>query len=228
MFNPDGTEDMCGNGLRCVALWAHRAGWADASCFTIATKEGPRQVEILGLDGPQGQVRVDMGVPRSAPADIPFLGPPSPAGLDDWCLTSLSPSAGAGLYIAAVNTGSTHTVIFGEAPSEEEFRSVSPLIETHPLFPERTSVLVGDADGPKQYQRAYLGARGGRDMGVWHGGVCGRCSARLLALVSDGPVDMASRGGTLRIDWPGAGHQIRMTGPAQVVFEGEIEIDAAR
>ena len=227
MFNPDGSEDMCGNGLRCVALWAHRVGWTEAACFRIASKEGPREVEILSLDGAQGVVRVDMGVPHPAPSDIPFLGTARAPGFDDSVLGYPLALDGEAYSINAVNTGSTHTVIFGDAPSEDEFRRVSPQLETHPLFPDRTSVLWATPGGRSRISVRIWERGTGETWGCGTGACAVGVLARVLALVPEGPVDVESKGGTLRIDWPGAGQQIRMTGPAQVVYGGEVVLDAA-
>jgi len=227
MFNPDGSEDMCGNGLRCVALWAHRAGWTRGACFVVATKEGLRRVEMLDTGEAQGLVRVDMGLPRFAPADIPFLGTSNLSTADDSVLRSPLTVDGETYAIASVNTGSTHTVIFGDAPSEDEFRRVSPIIETHPLFPERTSVLWATLTGQSSIQVRIWERGAGETWGCGTGACAVGVLARVLKLVPEGAVDVVSKGGTLRIDWPGAGQEIRMTGPAQVVFEGEVESDAA-
>lgn len=223
MFNPDGSEDMCGNGLRCVALWAHGASWAGADCFTVATKEGPREVKIVGLDLAQGMVRAGMGVPRFAPADIPFLGAGTEPAQGGMVLGSPLAIDGSIYSLNLANTGSTHAVIFGPAPTEDVFQRVSPQIEMQPLFPARTSVLW-----------ATRGSKGGFAVRIWERGAgetwgcgTGACAvgvlARVLELTPPGPVDVTSRGGTLQIDWPEAGAEIRMTGPAQSVFEGELE-----
>src|SRR5579884_1298357 len=78
MFNPDGTEDMCGNGLRCAVLWALREGWIGPGAggpFTVWTKEDPRRCRIVaaGDDLLRGTVEVDMGRPKLAPAEIACL-----------------------------------------------------------------------------------------------------------------------------------------------------------
>ncbi len=227
MFNPDGSEDMCGNGLRCMALWAHRAGWTGTACFAVATKEGPRRVEILDTGDAQGLVRVGMGLPHFAPADIPFLGTSHLPDANNQVLHYPLNVDGETYSIAAVNTGSTHTVIFGDAPSEETFQRVSPLIETHALFPERTSVLWATVAGLGSIHVRIWERGAGETWGCGTGACAVGVLARVLSLVPDGPVDVVSKGGTLRIGWPGAGQEIQMTGPAQIAFEGDIEINAA-
>lgn len=222
MFNPDGSEDMCGNGLRCVAVWAHRAGWIEASSFQVATKDGLRGVELLDAGSMQALVRVDMGRPRFAPADVPFLGQRNLPGTGDAVLGVPLTVDGKAYVINSINTGSTHTVIFGDAPSEDEFRRASPCIETHPLFPSRTSVLWATLTGESIITVRIWERGAGETWGCGTGACAVGVLALFLRLVPPGPVDVVSRGGTLRIDWPGIGHDIGMTGPAQVVFEGSI------
>ena len=124
MFNPDGTEDMCGNGLRCAGLWAHRAGWVTAeAAFSVATKEGPKAMRLLEVaeDGQAGSLRVGMGLPKFAPADIPFCASGSPriGGGGGRIVGYPLDVLGETYFITALNTGSTHTVIFGVVPPDE-------------------------------------------------------------------------------------------------------------
>ena len=226
MFNPDGTEDMCGNGLRCVSLWAYRAGWlAGQTQFTVAALDGPRAVEMLsvGEDGRTAELGVDMGIPLFDPKSLPFCGADEP-------MTVNYPLAVGGeeFLITVVNTGSTHTVIFGPQPSEEVFQRVSPLIENHPLFPERTSVLWATPRDP-----------GAIDIRIWERGAgetlgcgTGACAVGVAAVLNhlaapNAPLDIVSKGGTLRITWPGEDASVFMAGPAQFVYEGDITLDRA-
>ena len=221
MFNPDGTEDMCGNGLRCVSLWAWRAGWLGMETeFAVAVKDGFRAVRVLHADpdGRNGLLGVDMGVPLFAPAQIPFCGPAGDAVIG-FPLTV----GGEALTLTAINTGSTHTVIFGPSPTEEVFQRVSPLLETHPLFPERTSVLWATPGGDNRVA-VRIWERGAGE--TWGCGT-GACAVGVAAVVSGlsapgVPIDVVSKGGTLQITWAGGDSSVAMVGPAQVVFDGVI------
>lgn len=219
MFNPDGTEDMCGNGLRCAGLWMHRAGWVNGEQFTIATREGPRLVELLNADDTQGLLRVNMGTPHLLAGDIPFTG--TAGRVVDFPLTV----GGREVRVTSLNTGSAHTVIFGPAPDEDAFQRISPLIENHTLFPERTSVLwatpgAGGAFAVRIWERGV-----GETLGCGTGACAVGVAAQLQGLAGTEPVDIVSRGGTLRIAW--AGRDVMMTGPAQVVFEGDFAFGRA-
>ncbi len=231
MFNPDGTEDMCGNGLRCVSLWAYRAGWLGGQTqFTVAALDGARRVELLSVSGDErtAEFGVDMGVPLFAPNLLPFCG----AG--ETAIAGYPLAVGGGEFlITVVNTGSTHTVTFGPPPDEEVFQRVSPLIENHPLFPERTSVLWATPRKPDTHDIRIF------DIRIWERGAgetlgcgTGACAVGVAAVLSqysepNMPLDIVSKGGTLRITWPGEGTSVFMAGPAQFVYEGDIALDRA-
>ena len=176
MFNPDGSEDTCGNGLRCVSLWAHRAGWLRAhGVHRDDRKDGVRAVRLLEV-AEDGTTRrtfgVEMGVPKFEPADSAVRGP---AGRTHRRLSvhrrrqDLSRSRSS---IRAARTRSSSTT---RRPTKRRSRRVSPLIENHPLFPERTSVLWATPLDDSRYRRPHLGARSGRNAGLRHGRMCGGC-----------------------------------------------------
>ena len=223
MFNPDGTEDMCGNGLRCVSLWASRAGWlAGRTEFTVAVKEGAREVRLLETaeTGQIASIGVDMGEPQFESEHLPFCAAKGQRILG-YPLT-----VGEGVYsITSVNTGSTHTVIFGEAPTEEIFQRVSPQIENHVLFPERTSVLWATPQGDHSFNVRIWERGVGETLGCGTGACAVGAAAVVRGLCAAGePIAVISRGGTLSITWQGEGHPVDMVGPAHFVFEGELDI----
>jgi diaminopimelate epimerase len=208
MWNPDGTEDMCGNGLRCIARVAHLRGYAGHEFF-VETVAGLRSARIEA----DGNVRVSMGEPCWEAADIPMTAP------DGISPREYHLEADGESYLASsLSTGSTHTVIWrDELPSDEEFFRVSPRIENHPRFPDRTTVLWAAVAG------------GGVSLRIWERGVgetlacgTGACAAAVAALdtgrVNHGPVQVQSKGGVLKIEWIDDG--IWKTGPAEIVYEG--------
>ena len=230
MFNPDGSEDMCGNGLRCVSLWALRAGWlAGRTEFTVVVKDGSRNVRLLDVaeDGRAATLGADMGVPRFDPEHLPFC-----AALGTRVVGYPLTVEGKTFHLTVVNTGSTHAVIFGVVPPDEEmFQRVSPLIENHPLFPERTSVLWATPQGDSTVAVRIWERGAGETLGCGTGACAVGVAAQLYQTVGiDGvkpTVDVASKGGTLRITWPGEGAPIDMTGPAQIVYDGDFALDPA-
>ena len=224
MFNPDGSEDMCGNGLRCVSLFSHGATWmSDQTEFTVTVKDGTRRVQRLDVseDGKNGTFNVDMGVPQFAPEKLPIT---SAEALPDRVIRCPLMVDGQVYEITSVNTGSTHTVIFGPQPDEEVFQRVSPLIENDPLFPERTSVLWATPRNASTIDIRIWERGAGETLGCGTGACAVGVAAVLNEIAAAGtPLDIVSKGGTLRITWPGEDAPVHMAGPAQIVYLGEFE-----
>ena len=229
MFNPDGTEDMCGNGLRCVSLWAYRAGWLGGQTqFTVAAKDGrsagATAVSQLKM-GVTAELGVDMGVPQFDPENLPFCAAP----LDAAIVRLSADGRRRGLPDHGRQHGQhAHGHFWAAARRKKTFQRVSPLIENHPLFPERTSVLWATPRDDDTVRHSYLGARRRRDTRLRHGRLRGRrggaCSKHLAA--PNTPLDIVSKGGTLRITWPGEDAPVIMIGPGPDSFtEGDIALD---
>ena len=212
MFNPDGTEDECGNGLRCAALYAHRRGLVDRTEFTVQALSGIKAARVEPGSALEAQVTIDLGRADLSPAAVPVqhsgenaLG--IPLEVD-----------GETLEVHSLSTGTAHTVIF-QMPDEARFQRLSPLLEHHPAFPERTSIMWTELTGPDS-----------ANIRIWERGVgetlaCGTgASAVAVAAHLSGQagnrVAVTSRGGTLTID-VSPELEIRLTGPAAFVFDGE-------
>ena len=215
MWNPDGSEDMCGNGLRCIAALAHRRGYAPQD-FTAQTLAGLRQISILE----NGLVRAAMGEPQLERSLIP-MDAPSEKFADGSALDYTLPVDERQIpHVSSLSTGSTHTVIFGEHPSESDFQQLSPFIENHVWFPDRTSVLWANIVGDN-HLRLRIWERGvGETLACGTGACAAAVAARITNRCGD-TVRVESRGGVLIVEWrPGA--EIFMTGPAQIVCEGTL------
>ncbi|MCS6922945.1 MAG: diaminopimelate epimerase [Fimbriimonadales bacterium] len=213
MFNPDGTEDFCGNGLRCAARFAYERGYVNAPEFAIETLGGQIVPVAIHLrDAQVDAVTIELPPPRFHPRDLPALA--DGEYIEDFPLTV----GGHTLRIACVNTGTTHTVLFGDTlPDDARFLELSPRIETHPMFPERTSVLWAVV-----VSRAEVRVR------IWERGVgetlgCGSGAAAVAVLAYragwvDSEVRVVSRGGTLRVRYDPP--RLFLTGQANWLFEG--------
>ncbi|MHB0913581.1 MAG: diaminopimelate epimerase [Armatimonadota bacterium] len=207
MFNSDGSEDVCGNGLRCVAAYVCREGYAGSRKLVIEQRGHLHEVELISCD----QIRAEMGSPSLRAEDLPAnLGVPE---IIDYPL-----EAGGGVYrITCVQTGSPHAVIF--APLSDFWEvppAVSAAIEVHPAFPERVSVtwccaVSRDALKIHTWERAV-----GPTLGCGTGACAALVAANILGL-SERAASVTSPGGTLQIEWV---ENLCMTGPARAVFEG--------
>ena len=181
MFNPDGTEDFCGNGLRCSALHAARLGLVGPDHLI---EHFGRVVQARVQS--DGQVSVAIGVAVYDPEMVPLNLELHPGELveEEVC----------GLVGTAVNTGTTHFVAFlDELPSDAEIARIGPLVEHDPLFPKRTSVIFAKPDGERDL-RIRIWERGvGETLG------CGTGSSAAAA------VQMRRTGdaGEVRVTQPG-------------------------
>lgn len=209
MFNPDGTEDFCGNGMRCGAWYAHSRGLI-AKEFTIL--HGGRRVHTYVAS--DASVCTTLGPASFAPAEIPVRS-------DDPLIDFPIEVAGEVVRITAVTTGSTHAVVMVDAlPDDERFVRVSSALEHHPLFPERTSVIWTRVAAPDELQ-----------LRIWERGVgetlgCGTGSSAAVAV----QVERTGRVGRYRVHNPGGmlsvrleerGGDLNVKSDAEVVYEGD-------
>jgi len=209
MFNPDGTEDMCGNGLRCVAKWAVQRGLVDGSRFVVETIDGDKQVELLS----DGEVQAELGEPHFEPAQVPVVAESAPV------MELPVPLPHGTVRITALSTGSTHGVLFVDSlPDDERFLRDSPLIENHPLFPQRTSVLWTVVESPTRLRLRIWERAVGETLACGTGACAAAVAAQLHGFVSE-KVEVHSAGGVLRVQWR-PGSPIVLTGAAELVYEG--------
>lgn len=213
MYNPDGTPDICGNGLRCVARYVLERRSDSASALRIATLAGVRQTELHRTPSGECRVTVDMGKPRFDPTDIPMRvqGPTVvdyPLEVD-----------GETFPVTVLSTGTAHAILFvEELPDDGTFFRISPRIEHHYAFPERTSLMWTRVENSSRLRLRIWERAAGETWGCGTG-ACAAAVAAILHAFVRGPVTVASRGGELVIDWK-EGKTIRMSGPAEYVFEG--------
>jgi len=212
MFNPDGTEDMCGNGLRCVTYYLHSQGFLPQGHARIQTLDGLKSVRLVDEEG-QTEVEVDMGQPHLHPADMPMLVEGEkvfdyPITLEDGTVA-----------VTAVSMGTPHMVIFVPQPVDDAaFFSLGPRLERHPLFPQRTNVTwcvveARDRIRPRFWERAV-----GESLACGTGACAAMVAARLHGWV-DEEVRVVLRYGELRVAWDGTGSVFK-SGPAEIVFTG--------
>lgn len=217
MFNPDGTEDMCGNGLRCVAKWAVRRGLATGARFVVETIDGEKGVELLE----DGLVRVELGEPRFEPEQVPVLAETAPV------LDLPVPLPHGTVHVTALFTGSTHGVVLApDLPDEERFWRDSSTIENHPLFPQRTSVLWTVVESPSRLRMRIWERGAGETLACGTGACAAAVAAQLHGLVGE-EVEVHSAGGSLRVQWK-PGSPMLLTGSAELVYEGYYWLDQVK
>ena len=205
MFNPDGSEDFCGNGLRCAAVHAHAMGWV-GEAFTI---------EHLGRDVAvrlgDGRVSTELGGATYAPADVPLAR----------AAELFREALPGGRVGSALSTGSTHTILPVKAlPDDATFVRESAALEVDPLFPARTSVIWTQALAP-DHLRLRIWERGvGETQGCGTGSTAAAVD-HLRALGHGGRVRVDNPGGTLFVTWDPDRDETLVEGTAERVYTGE-------
>jgi diaminopimelate epimerase len=217
IWNADGTPSgQCGNGVRCVAAWLHRAG-ALALGEDVRIESPSGAVTIRLLD-PQ-RVTVDMGEPQFDPARLPFQADGVAA---DYAIDA----DGETLRIGAVSMGNPHAVIPVPDLHASALERIGPLLSVHPRFAEGVNAGFVQA-----VDRGHLRLRV-HERGAGWTLACGTGACAAMAVLRargevDGRVTVELPGGVLQIDWAGPGQHLWMTGPAAFVFEGEwLAVDA--
>jgi diaminopimelate epimerase len=234
IFNADGGEvQQCGNGARCFVRFVRDKG--------LTTKREIRVETLSGVISPRleddGRVTVDMGPPAFEPGRIAFdatgLSPlrdlpaasPLAAGarhLDIWPLDVYGRTA----HIVVVSMGNPHAVQVVPDVDLAPVATQGPLIEGHPRFPQRVNAgYMHVVDRNRIALRVY--ERGAGETLACGSGACAAVVVGIRLGLVESPVAVATRGGELTIAWAGADNPVYMTGPAETVFEGEIEIERA-
>jgi diaminopimelate epimerase len=224
IFNADGSEvEHCGNGARCFVRFVHEQGLSDRNPLRAEIATG-----ILVLnEGDDEQVTVDMGSTRFDPAALPFDtdGLASRAQGED-TLWELELDAPAGLphtvQVSAVAISNPHAVQVVEDVDTAPVSVLGPLIETHPRFPRRVNAgFMQVVDRNNIRLRVF--ERGAGETLACGTGACAAVAAGIRRGLLDSPVRVQTRGGMLTVAWNG--EQLRMTGPAESVFTGQVDID---
>jgi len=220
IFNPDGSEaEMCGNGLRCIVKYAVEGGLARprAGRIDVETLAGVLAAQTFGDGRSVERVRVSMGVPRLAPADIPVLIEAEPP-----ILNLPLELAGHDLRLTCLSMGNPHAVHFVDGPvADFPLEEIGPLVERHPLFPQRINFEVARVQASDRIEARVWERGAGPTLACGSGASATVVAARLQGLVGE-RVDITLPGGTLLIEWDGRG-EVHLTGPAERVFAGEWE-----
>lgn len=218
MFNADGSEGRtCGNGLRCVSRYVYDHGLTDKTTFTIETLGGIVKPEIILNEGDVEAVRIDMGEPRLARAEIPMLGAETPQVVGEPLDV-----AGCNFQVTCVSMGNPHCVIFVSDVESVDVAGVGPFIENHESFPEKTNVeFIEVLNDEEILFRVW--ERGSGITLACGTGACAAVVAAVLNNLTKRTVTVHLPGGDLIIEW-GEDNHVYMTGPAVEVFSGEIKL----
>jgi len=213
IFNADGGEvEQCGNGARCFVRFVHDQGLTQKTEIRVETARG---IIVPRLES-DGLVTVNMGAPRFNPAEIPFMA-------DEQALTYELDLCGANIEISALSMGNPHAVQVVADVESAPVELQGPLIERHQRFPQRVNAgFMQVAD--RGHIRLRVFERGTGETLACGTGACAAVVAGITRGLLDAEVRVSTHGGDLTIRWEGEGQPVWMTGPAVVVFNGEMEI----
>lgn len=211
IFNADGTEEKnSGNGARCFAVFVHEKKLTCKKTLKVETAGGPLIVTL----NDKGHVTVDMGVPCLDPSSLPFQ-------VEAPAISYPLNLAQQPIEIGAISIGNPHAITRVEDVATAEVNKLGAEIENHPYFPNRVNagflqVLSRTQGRLRVYERGIgeiLASGTGASAAMVYGRLQGWFDSR---------VEIQLPGGRLQIEWPGEGHSVKLTGPVQRVFEGQI------
>lgn len=227
IFNADGGEvEQCGNGARAFARFVRDKGLSDADAIRVETLSG---VIVPHIED-DGQVTVDMGPPRWTPADVPFdargLVPRIEGDEALWTLDDVAGDAGRAIEFGVVSMGNPHAVLRVDDAAHAPVARIGPLVEHHPRFPRRVNVgFLQVLDRTAVRLRVF--ERGAGETLACGTGACAAVVSGIRRGLLDPSVDVHVRGGSLVVGWAGGDASVHLRGPADTVFEGEVDVPAA-
>lgn len=220
MYNLDGSRGaMCGNGIRCVAKYVYDYGIVDRTDIRVATGSGVKSLKLTLENGKVSMVKVNMGSPILTAKEIPMIAQTDPV-IDAPLMVN-----GQEYRVTAVSMGNPHAVAYLPEIDDLDLEKIGPSFENHPAFPDRVNTeFVKVMDRHTLQMRVW--ERGSGETLACGTGACAVTVASVLnGLVDDSePVTVKLLGGDLQIFWNREENQVYMTGPATVVFDGEIDL----
>ena len=219
IYNSDGSEpEMCGNGIRCMARFIaqlEKRELTSPHTYVIHTLAGPIKPE-LQLDG---QVRVDMGLPRMGASQIPTTLPEQ----DGKVVSTALSVAGKEWDVTCISMGNPHCITFVDDAEAIDLNDLGPQFETHSQFPQKTNTEFIQVMGPDRL-KMRVWERGAGITLACGTGACATLVAAVLNQKCDRKATVELPGGPLEIEWPTDDSVVFMTGPATRVFQGTTEV----
>ena len=218
MFNSDGSEaEMCGNAIRCVGKYLYDNGLTDKTVVSIETLAGIKVLDMVVENKKVVLVTVDMGEPILLPRDIPINSEKSkfisePVEID-----------GKNYKVTGVSVGNPHAITYVDDVDNFPLEVVGPKMETYKLYPRKiNSEFVQVID--RQTLKMRVWERGAGETMACGTGASAVLVATVLNNLSERKATVKLLGGDLLIEWKEKDNHIYMTGPATIVFEGQIDV----
>ncbi len=218
MYNADGSRgEMCGNGIRCVGKYVYDKGLTDKTTVSIETLGGIKYLDFTIVEGKVASVKVDMGSPILVPENIPVIAE------GKTCIAQPIIVDGKEYEMTCVSMGNPHAVIYIEDVQNLEIEKIGPSFENHERFPNRVNTeFVRVIDRNTVEMRVW--ERGSGETLACGTGACAVAVSSILNGYTNEEVTVKLLGGDLKIQWDQEANTIYMTGPAKIVFDGEIDL----
>ena len=218
MYNADGSRgEMCGNGIRCVGKYVYDYGLTDKTSIAVETLGGIKYLDFTVENGKVKLVKVDMGSPELVPSNIPIVAE------GDSVIDAPIVVDGKEYRMTGVSMGNPHTVVYLDDVQGLEIEKIGPKFENHERFPKRINTEFARViDRNTVEMRVW--ERGSGETLACGTGACAVAVASILNGLTEDKVTVKLLGGDLQIEWDRKANKVYMTGPAEVSFEGEIEI----
>ena len=222
IFNADGSEAMmCGNATRCVGKYVYEHGMTDKTEVSLETNSGIKYLTLYVNEATNkvDAVKVDMGKAILKPAEIPVA--------DDGDRFIAKPVVvdGVSYDMTCVSMGNPHAIVYMDDIDHLDIEKIGPAFENHVAFPDRVNTeFVEVIDEHTVKMRVW--ERGAGETLACGTGACAVAVASILNgyVAKDQPVTIKLLGGDLEIFWDQQKNTVFMTGPAEVVFDGEIKL----
>ncbi|RGS71433.1 diaminopimelate epimerase [Mitsuokella sp. AF21-1AC] len=217
IFNTDGSEaEMCGNGIRCFARYLYDSHLTDKKEFTVETGAGVLVPRLIFEGDTVSGVRVDMGEPILEGDEIPVKGFCRRHVVNEKLTVN-----GKDYAMTCVSMGNPHCVIYVDDAEGFPIHELGSSFEHHPAFPRKTNTEFVEVKD-RGHVRMRVWERGAAVTLACGTGSCATAVAGVLTGRTDRSVEVQLDGGTLHVEWDEASNHVFMTGPAELVFTGEL------
>lgn len=216
MYNADGSRaEMCGNGIRCVGKYVYDYGLTNKTKISIETLAGIKYLDLIVENQKVTSVTVDMGMPILRPSEIPVA-------LDqDQAVDVPIVVNDCEYHMTCVSMGNPHAVVFVDHVHDFPLSTIGPLFECHRVFPNRINTefveIINDSE-----VNMRVWERGSGETLACGTGACASTVACILNHKTKDEITLHLLGGDLKVRWDRSENKVYMTGPANIVFEGEI------
>ena len=216
MYNADGSQaEMCGNGIRCVAKYVYDYGLTDQTEISVETLAGIKYLKLQIEDGKVSQITVNMGQPELNPVKIPVQAEGERV-VDEPIVVN-----GVTYKMTCVSMGNPHCIVFIDDTTNFPLEEIGPMFENHKRFPKRVNTeFIQILNRNEVNMRVW--ERGSGETLACGTGACASAVACVLNGLTEDEITLHLLGGDLSVRWDRKENVVYMTGPAKVVFDGEI------